>query len=72
MSNTTMVARRVVRGAGRCDQCEVLYINGVRKHESGCPVAWRDYSVECFECGCDFVPGWKTQRICEDCAEGGC
>lgn len=66
----TMTARRV---SGRCDQCAVMMVNGVRVHEAGCPVAWREYAVECHECGRDFVPAFRTQRVCEDCAaDAGC
>lgn len=50
-----------------CDQCNILYINGVRCHEIGCPEAWKDYTIECFECGCDFKPTEKHQRLCSGC-----
>ena len=49
-----------------CDQCEELTINGVRCHETGCPVAWRDQSRECKECGCDFTPEIRHQQFCGD------
>lgn len=53
-----------------CDQCEALMINGVYCHETGCPVAWRDYKNECDWCGSMFKPEVKGQRFCEDrCAE---
>jgi hypothetical protein len=53
-----------------CDQCEILYINNVRCHETGCPVAWRDYERECKWCGQKFVPAEKHQVTCEEsCAE---
>lgn len=51
----------------RCDQCQVAYINGVRCHETGCPLAWRDEIRECSECGCDFEPEDRYQRVCADC-----
>ena len=44
----------------RCDQCEMLFINGVACHETGCPNArsrWDEEfqewvrQVKCFECG---------------------
>ena len=47
-----------------CDQCELLMINGVRCHETGCPAAWQDYSRECKECGCDFQPEERHQMLC--------
>lgn len=49
-----------------CDGCQIAYINGVRCHEHGCPEAWKDKPVECFECGCDFLPTERGQRICSD------
>lgn len=51
-----------------CNACNVLNINGVNCHETGCPEAWRDYSRECNECGCDFQPESRYQSICDDCA----
>lgn len=45
----------------KCDQCEMLSINGVPCHETGCPNArsrWDEESQtsvkqrKCFECGC--------------------
>ena len=53
-----------------CDQCEVLYINGIKTHEIGCPEAWKDYTRECKWCGSEFTPEEKYQDCCcEDCAE---
>ena len=51
----------------RCDQCTILHINGVKCHESGCPVSWRDYDQPCGECGTDFRPATKHQSICDGC-----
>ncbi len=51
-----------------CDSCSPSRINGVICHESGCPDAWRDKTYECFECGCDFAPESRHQRVCQDCA----
>jgi len=52
--------------AKRCDQCELLRINGVVCHEIGCPnmgakwdherEQWVHY-VECWECGCEVEKG---------------
>jgi len=54
----------------RCQGCEVLTINGVRCHESGCPDAWRDYTAECRWCGQRYAPESRYQRYCsDDCAE---
>jgi len=53
-----------------CEQCEVLYINGVKCHEIGCPDAWKDYVKECKWCGQEFQPEDKWQVLCsDDCAE---
>ena len=51
-----------------CDSCEVLYINGHKCHEIGCPEAWKDYNRECRACGCSFKPEHRFQRYCDDCA----
>lgn len=48
----------------RCHSCEVLYINGVRCHETGCPDAWRDAKRECKWCGTPFTPEERHQDCC--------
>ena len=50
-----------------CDQCEVLNINGTNCHEQGCPEAWKDYTRECYECGCDFTPTEQYEQVCPEC-----
>lgn len=53
-----------------CDSCEVLYINGIKTHEQGCPDAWKDYELTCLECGCKFKPSIKYQtHYCSDCVD---
>ena len=53
-----------------CDQCEMLAINNIATHEIGCPIAWKDYPVECSWCGTEFMPEEKRQKFCdESCAE---
>ena len=53
-----------------CNQCEVLFINGIKTHEIGCPEAWKDYTKTCDWCGLTFKPEYKSQRFCdESCAE---
>lgn len=54
---------------GRCEQCVVLMINGVRCHEIGCPIAWRDYDRECRWCGQSFRPAAQHQRACDDACQ---
>lgn len=55
------------RSNGGCDQCEAAMINGVFCHETGCPNSWKDQAKACFECGCDFYPTSRFERVCEDC-----
>ena len=53
-----------------CDSCEVLVINNVICHETGCPDAWKDESRECKWCGRRFRPKARNQEFCDaDCAE---
>jgi len=53
-----------------CDSCEVLVINNVICHETGCPDAWKDETRECKWCGRRFQPAEKNQESCDsDCAE---
>ncbi len=55
---------------GGCDGCNPMMIQGVLCHETGCPDAWRDSTVECPWCGQDFTPEERYQRFCdESCAE---
>ena len=53
--------------SNRCNSCEALMINGVYCHEAGCPDAWRDYTSECAECGCDDGNHWA---YCPNHSEG--
>lgn len=48
-----------------CTQCEVLYVNGVKTHEHGCPLAHQDEQRECKWCGSTFTPEFKHQEFCE-------
>ena len=55
-------------GRGPCPDCEVMVIQGVRCHESGCPSAWKDAVRECVWCDQEFQPLFKQQIFCsEDC-----
>lgn len=57
-----------VHGDNRCHACEVLMINGVRCHETGCPEAWREIPIPCFVCGYDFIrEDSRYRKICPDC-----
>jgi hypothetical protein len=54
----------------RCNSCEVMYINGIRCHEHGCPEAYKEELRECKWCGCEFEPEDRYQKFCsEECAE---
>jgi hypothetical protein len=50
-----------------CDGCSPIYVNGVLCHEPSCPESWRDYLIECRECGCDFIREDREQVTCSDC-----
>ena len=52
-----------------CDDCNPAMIQGVLCHESGCEFAWKDYTVSCFECGCDFYPESRPYKgmLCDGC-----
>ena len=49
-----------------CNQCDVLYINGVKCHEAGCPEAYKDEIRVCKWCGSEFEPENKKQDFCCD------
>lgn len=54
----------------QCDSCQLLRINGVVCHETGCPAAWKDKRPECKWCGTEFKPEHRHQDTCsESCAE---
>ena len=48
-----------------CHSCELVRINGLVCHETGCPDAWRDSKRECKWCGSTFVPEDSDQRTCD-------
>jgi len=53
-----------------CDLCDVLVINNVICHETGCPNAWKDETRECKWCGRCFRPENRNQEFCGSaCAE---
>jgi len=54
----------------KCESCDSLTINGVFCHEVGCPDAWKNHPVACFQCGFDFIPEEKYDRTCPDCLLG--
>lgn len=49
----------------RCEQCEVVNINGVRCHETGCPEYYKDEKRECKNCGSEFTPEHSRQTTCD-------
>ena len=62
----------VIRTNNQCGSCEALMINGIYCHETGCPDNWRTTLLECFECGCDFLPEEQYYKVCGDCASDRC
>lgn len=54
----------------RCDSCQMISINGIACHETGCKEAWRDETRECAWCGSRFKPKERGQRTCDEgCAD---
>lgn len=51
-----------------CDDCQMLCINGVPCHETGCPSAWKTRERACFECGFAFLPSTRWASLCDGCA----
>lgn len=49
---------------GQCTQCQVLSINGLRCHETGCPIAWREYTKRCRNCKREFKLKEQRQEVC--------
>lgn len=49
-----------------CNSCEVLFINGIKCHESGCPESYKDEKRTCKWCGSKFTPEDRTQQFCSD------
>jgi hypothetical protein len=47
-----------------CAACQVLMINGLRCHETGCTEAWRDRREKCKCCGKAFRPKERRQSVC--------
>jgi hypothetical protein len=73
MSEHTTIAGALGNGDGhacdiRCSDCQLARINRTYCHETGCPEAWRDTPKPCGFCGGDFIPEFRTQFLCADCA----
>lgn len=64
----------------RCPHCEVLCVNGVACHETGCPESHVDpatgepHRAECAWCGseCEARPGFRRAFCDEDCEAAYC
>ena len=53
-----------------CPSCELLMINSVLCHETGCPDNHLFCMTECKWCGTDFQAENNQQEFCcDDCAE---
>lgn len=50
-----------------CDSCQLMSINGIVCHETGCPDEWMDVKRKCDDCGCDFEPQERYQKFCSPC-----
>ncbi|MFZ5832433.1 MAG: hypothetical protein ACOY3P_20290 [Planctomycetota bacterium] len=57
----------IILRANGCDGCQILSVNGQLCHEAGCPDAWRDYQIECRNCGTEFYPEDRDQSACSPC-----
>jgi hypothetical protein len=52
-----------------CNSCEVLNINGVNCHETGCPESYKT-PKDCSWCGHSFIPESRFQSTCSpECFE---
>lgn len=57
-----------------CDSCQVITINGVATHETGCinssinPATGKKWKTECKWCGREFTPGPTNTHGC--CSKG--
>jgi hypothetical protein len=69
--NTQLQSFENRRERGLCTSCEVLYINGIKCHERGCPEAYKDETRECQWCGTDFTPESKQDVCCSPCCNAG-
>lgn len=52
-----------------CKSCQVININGIPCHETGCPEAWKHYKRSCKWCGEMFIPERKKQDCCSHSCE---
>ncbi len=51
----------------KCDQCQLLRINGVVCHEIGCPKAYKGTYYTCSGCGGEFKKKNARQVRCGRC-----
>jgi len=49
-----------------CDQCQIVRINGIPCHETGCPDSWDGATGECENCGCEFELTHRGHSFCDD------
>ena len=49
-----------------CSSCQMLRVNVLPCHESGCPDSWIDTTRECRNCECNSVPESQWQHSCDD------
>lgn len=59
-----MTCTKPRRNRFTCESCQVVRINGVLCHETGCPDAWKTATRDCKECGREFRPKERGQKCC--------
>lgn len=56
-----------------CQSCQMVNINGVPCHETGCPDQWKGETRKCKWCGEGFTPKTARQLFCTtDCCDSYC
>lgn len=55
----------------KCNSCQLMRIQGVLCHETGCPDAWEDELRKCKWCDREFSPESKNQLCCDKSCMAG-
>lgn len=50
-----------------CPSCQLVRINGIVCHETGCPSSHLFVTRDCKECGSTFNPTERVQSFCSPC-----
>ena len=51
-----------------CSFCQMLAINGLTCHETGCEASWKHEMRDCTDCGFAFWRQHRLQRVCSECS----